>query len=190
VMAHGPSYDPVTRMRSHAETGQMVGAAFFRHEDGAKPVGVIVVSLGNLYTLENLHGRGAVNHALFICASRLRRLMPVSVEMGRLSEDGFLLLLRNQDAQMLVQLARQVAQRLMRPVSLSTSRETSSLETGGTEWVADAGVGVLQAMPQVRPASAVAMARAMSRTAWSYASRVAWYDHDAGQIAELPATDD
>lgn len=28
VMAHGPSYDPVTRMRSHSETGNMVGAAF------------------------------------------------------------------------------------------------------------------------------------------------------------------
>ena len=35
VVAHGPSYDPVTRMRSHAETGQMVGLAFLRqHDDG------------------------------------------------------------------------------------------------------------------------------------------------------------
>ena len=70
------------------------------------------------------------------------------------------------------------------------SSEPSSLDSANTEWVADAGIGVLQAMPQVRPASAVAMARAMSRTAWSYASRVAWFDHDAGQIAELPASDD
>jgi hypothetical protein len=34
------------------------------------------------------------------------------------------------------------------------------------------------------------MARAMSRTAWSYGSRVAWYDRAAEQIAELPASDD
>jgi hypothetical protein len=50
-------------------------------------------------------------------------------------------------------------------------------------------VGVLQAPPKVRPSSAVAMGRAMSRTAWSYASRVAWFDHEAEQIAELPAAD-
>jgi hypothetical protein len=45
---------------------------------------------------------------------------------------------------------------------------------------------VLIALPDMRPPVAVAGARAMSRTAWSYASRVAWYDEDSRQIAELP----
>jgi len=190
VMAHGPAYDPVTRMRSHAETGLMLGAAFVRDEGETRPVGVIVVSIGNLYALENLHGRAATNHALFVCASRLRRAVPVTVEMGRLSEDGFLLLIRNaSDSQALVHLARVVAERLARPVALSTGRHPAELEAGETQWVADVGVGVLQAPPQVRPASAVAMGRAMSRTAWSYPSRLAWFDHQAEQIAELPAVD-
>jgi hypothetical protein len=37
----------------------------------------------------------------------------------------------------------------------------------------------------VRPAQAVATARAMARTAWSYGSRLAFFDQVAGQIAEL-----
>lgn len=186
VMAHGPSYDPVTRMRSHAETGQMLGAAFFRHEGEKHPVGVIVVSLGNLYALEKLHGRWAVNHALFLCASRLRRSMPTNVEMGRLADDGFLLLMRNSaDPKVLGALARQVAARLSRPVMLGTSPDPEHLQAANTQWTADVGVGVLQALPEVRPAAAVGMARAMSRTAWSYASRVAWFDPVAEQISEL-----
>ena len=32
----------------------------------------------------------------------------------------------------------------------------------------------------------LAMSRAMSRTAWSYESRVAWHDQASGQIAEVP----
>ena len=188
IMAHGPSYDPVTRMRSHAETGQMVGAAFFRHEGERPPVGIIVVSIGNLYTLEKLHGRAAVNHALFVCASRLRHCVPADVAMGRLSDDGFLLLMHNPtDPQALVQLARQIAERLTRPVVLGTSQEPGQLEGAGMRWVADLGVGLLHAMPQVRPASAVSLTRAMSRTAWSYASRIAWFDQEREQIAELPA---
>lgn len=187
VMAQGPAYDPVTRMRSHAETGQMVGAAFFRHEGEARAVGVIVVSIGNLYALENLHGRAAVNHALFVCASRLRRCVPVEVAMGRLSDDGFLLLMRSPGHKgQLEQLARQVAARLARPVALGISREPGNLDTEGMHWMADLGVGVLLAQPQVRPSSAVSLTRAMSRTAWSYPSRIAWFDPEAGQIAELP----
>jgi hypothetical protein len=51
-------------------------------------------------------------------------------------------------------------------------------------------VGVLAAAhPNIRAASAVAMARAMSRSAWAYPSRIAWYDQGAGQIAELPPGD-
>lgn len=186
VLAHGPSYDPVTRMRSHAETGMMLGDVFARREGDTRAVGVIVVSIANLYALENLHGRMAVNHALFVCASRLRRCVPANVEMGRLSEDGFLLLMRNpSQSQVLVRLAGEVARRLARPVVLGTHPDPAHLDTARTQWVADVGVGVLQAPPEVRPVSAVAMGRALSRTAWSYASRVAWYDRAAEQIAEL-----
>jgi GGDEF domain-containing protein len=190
VMAHGPAYDPVTRMRSHAETGQMVGAAFDHAGDQARPVGVIAVSIGNLYTLEQLHGRGAVNHALFVCASRLRRIVPGNVEMGRLGDDGFLLVTRDaQGPAHLVALARQVAQKLGQPVSLSTADPTAA-EDSRASWVADVGVGVLAATaPATRPSKAVTMARAMSHTAWSYGSRIAWFDGERREIAELPLTD-
>ena len=191
VMAHGPSYDPVTRMRSHAETGQMVGAVFNRNDSEALPVGVIVISIGNLYALEQLHGRGAVNHALFVCASRLRRGVPGDVEMGRLGDDGFLLLTReSEDPVRLVAIARQVAQRLGQPVSLSTSSDPADPQGSRASWVADVGVGVLAAAASLmRPAAAVNMARAMSRTAWSFGSRMAWFDRETHQIAELPLTD-
>ena len=191
VMAYGPSYDPVTRMRSHAETGQLVGALFRPVEGESRPVGVIAISIANLYSLEQLHGRGAVNHALFICAGRLRRSMPGDVEMGRLGEDGFLLLTRNsQDPARLVELARMVAQRLRSPVSLSTASDPSAPEAGRATWAAEVGVGVLAAAtPQMRPSAAVNMARDMSRAAWSFGSRIAWFDRDSRSIAELPLTD-
>ena len=186
VMAHGPSYDPVTRMRSHSETGQMVGDIFFHRDAEERPVGVLAVCIGNLYALENLHGRAAFNHALFICAGRLRRCVPQTMEMGRLGEDGFLLLVPHApDVERLEQLARQIRDRLGRPVSLSTSRDPAGLEAAGTAWVADVGIGVLGTSTQVRPSQAIATARAMARTAWSYGSRMAFFDQQAGQIAEL-----
>ncbi len=190
VMAHGPSYDPVTRMRSHAETGQLVGAVFGPGDGQSRPVGVIAISIGNLYALEQLHGRGAVNHALFVCASRLRRTVPAEVEMGRLGDDGFLLLTRNSDdPKRLVALARQVAQRLADPVSLSTSDPTAP-QASRASWVADVGVGVLAATtPATKPSNAVTMALAMSHTAWSFGSRIAWFDSSRREIAELPLTD-
>lgn len=188
VMAHGPAYDPVTRMRSHAETGQMLGAEFKRLKDDSMPIGVIVISISNFYALEKLHGRAAVNHALFICAARLRRTMPSDVEMGRLADDGFLLMVRNPNQnRRLIQLARAVQARLSRPVVLSTSLEPGQLESAQALWAADVGVGVLTASAaDVRASSAVAMGRAMSRTAWSFASRVAWFDKSTGRIDELP----
>ncbi len=186
VLAHGPSYDPVTRMRSHSETGQMVGDVFFHRDAEARPIGVLAVCLANLYALENLHGRAAFNHALFVCAGRLRRCAPQNVEMGRLGEDGFLLLVPNApDVARLEELARQIRDRLSRPVSLSTSRDPAGLEAAGTAWVADVGIGVLGTSTQVRPSQAVSTARAMARTAWSYGSRMAFFDQKAGQIAEL-----
>jgi GGDEF domain-containing protein len=150
-------------------------------------VGVIAVSIANLYSLENLHGRAAFNHALFICAGRLRRYVPGHIEMGRLGEDGFLLLLRNpEDLGRMASLARQIRERLSRPVALSTTRDPAGLDSARTEWVADVGVGMLTTTTHVRPSQAVSTARAMARTAWTYSSRLAFFDQAAGQIAELP----
>ena len=118
VMAYGPAYDPVTRMRSHAETGQMVGAAFYRTQGEALSVGVVAIAISNLYALEKLHGRAAVNHALFVCAARMRRTVGGGVDMGRLGDDGFLLPLPSmRNPERLIQLARAVVGRLRRPVT-------------------------------------------------------------------------
>lgn len=190
VMAHGPSYDPVTRMRSHSETGQLVGEIFFHRNAESRPIGVIAVCVANLYALENLHGRAAFNHALFVCAGRLRRSVPQTMETGRLGEDGFLLLTRNMnDIRALGPLARQLRDRLARPVSLSVSRDPARIDAAGTVWEAEVGIGVLVTSTQVSPSHAVSTARAMSRTAWSYPSRVAFFDRHLDRIAELPADD-
>jgi hypothetical protein len=90
VLALGPRYDPVTRMQSTGATGHMIAQAFSRqHQLPTRGLTLIGVSIGNLYALEKLHGRAAVNHALFICASRLRRCVPADMKMGRLFDDGF-----------------------------------------------------------------------------------------------------
>lgn len=190
VLALGPAYDPITRMRSHSETGNLLGDVFFRGQGEKRAVGIIVVSIANLYALENLHGRAAFNHALFLCASRLRRVVPADVAMGRLADDGFLLLVRDaEDAQRLVQLARIVRQRLMRPVALSTGDAPAELDRSETDWQPEVGIGVLPVPPEARPAQAVATVRALSRTAWTYGSRMAWYDAVSSQITELPVAD-
>jgi GGDEF domain-containing protein len=187
VMAQGPSYDPVTRMRSHSETGQMIGGLFLGRKGDAMQVGVIAVTMSNLVALEHLFGRAAVNHALYVCASRLRRSAPADVDMGRLGEDGFLLLVRNaSDPARLVEIGRQISRRLARPIELGLGRDPAQLDAGRRNWSADIGVGVLATSTQVRPSQAVATARAMSRTAWSYPSRLAWWDPDKGAGAEVP----
>ncbi|WP_341915698.1 diguanylate cyclase [Polaromonas sp. YR568] len=218
VMAMGPSYDPVTRMRSLSETGQMVGDIFRRRRDepagpeaaragdggnGAEGwtdevlpapdrsmarIGVMVVSIGNLYALERLHGMAAVNHALFVCAGRLRRAVPAHVEMGRFSGDGFVLLLRDcNDSGQLIRLAHQVEARLSKSVVLNTSLDAARRESEQTRWQAEIGVGVLLVSdPAARASSVLAACKAMSRTAMSYASRVAWLDQASGEAVELP----
>ena len=195
VMVYGPSYDPVTRMRTHLETGQMVGAAFKSFRAMPQPMGIVVLTIANLYALEQLHGAAAVNHALFVCAARLRRsangqLKMGRLQMGRLGHDGFVLLLSNcKESFILIDLARAVGARLRRPVSLSTSRDTKRIETDSTVWVADIGVGVLLVSdPESRGSDAISMGRRMSRTAISYASRIAWFDRSSGQTVELPDT--
>jgi GGDEF domain-containing protein len=190
LLAYGPSYDPVTRMRSHQETGHMVGAVFKRFRDHPQPMGVMVLTIANLYSLEQLHGVPAVNHALFVCAARLKRTVPSHIQMGRLGTDGFVLVMPHcKESAILIELARAVEARLRRSVSLTTSREAARIETDSTVWVADIGVGVLMVSnPEARGADAIAMGRRMSRTAISYASRLAWFDQSSGETVELPDT--
>jgi GGDEF domain-containing protein len=181
VIPQGTEYDPVTRMRSHSETGQMVAEFFARRGHPVRAIGVVAVSIGNLYALENLHGRAAFNHALFVCAGRLRRCVPMNVEMGRLGEDGFLLLVADgAGVDRLAVLARSLRDRLSRPIVLGTG-----LQTGRTEWAAEVGVGVLSADAPVRASEAVARVRAVSRSAWGFPSRLACYDMAARRIEEL-----
>jgi GGDEF domain-containing protein len=188
IMSLGPSYDPITRMRSHTETGQMLGNAFRRQHDEPTVLGMLVGSIGNLYALENLHGKAAVNHALYVCAGRLRQVVPRHVELGRFGDDGFVLLMRDcRDSGSLIKLAHRVASRLGKPVTLNTSLDTVRRESEQTRWRADIGMGVVMVPdPQATVASTLATARAMSRTALSYASRVAWYDQRSGEAVELP----
>jgi GGDEF domain-containing protein len=188
VMAYGPSYDPVTRLRSHSETGHLVGAVFKSFRKEPQPLGMMVISIANLYALEQLHGAAAINHALFVTAGRMRRVVPDYVEMGRLGHDGFLLMMRNcRDSGQLINLARRIQFKLSKPLVLNTNSDVTRLEAESTVWVASVGVSVLMiSNPEVGGASALAMAKGMSLTAMSYASRIAWFDHGSGEIVELP----
>lgn len=186
VMSHGAAYDPITRMRTHSETGRMVGFAFFQHMHAGTLVGVMAVSIGNLYMLEQLHGRAAVNHGLFVAAGRLRRTLPGGVEAGRVDEDGFLVLARDvDDVDKLVELAHSIVQHLSRPVGLSTSAEPGELESGQARWVAQVGVGIVVTDAGDRPSAAIERARTLSRAAWGFPGRVAWEAED-GRVAEAP----
>jgi GGDEF domain-containing protein len=83
VLAQGPRYDPVTRMQSDAAIGHMVGLAFLQQQQNpARPVVLIAIAIGNLSALGKLHGGATLNHALFVCAGRLRRCVPADVEMA------------------------------------------------------------------------------------------------------------
>ncbi|MDQ3058527.1 MAG: diguanylate cyclase [Pseudomonadota bacterium] len=192
VMAHGLDYDLVTRMRSHAQTGPMVTAAFKRYRQKTRPLGMMVISIANLQVLEQLYGLPAVNHALFVCAGRLRRAVPVQIEIGRLAGDSFLLLLPDcRNSGPLIHLAHTLRARLAKSVTLHTSFEIASLDhehTQQTRWVADIGVGLLRVSnADARASESVARVRGVSRTAWTCPSRVAWYDEPSGEIVAMPA---
>ena len=191
VLVQGPRYDPVTRMQSAAAVGHVVGLAFMHQEQNpARPLMLIAISIGNLAALEQLHGRGALNQALFICAGRLRRCVPADLEMARLYDDGFLLLARDAgDPQRLVELSRTLAQRLSRPVALSTSAKGSDVESGQTQWIPEVGVGLLAASSHADPSIVLSRVSDMSRAARSYPSHVARYDEASGRISELAAAD-
>ena len=189
VMEYGPAYDPITRLRSHSETGQMARDIFNNPATQTEPLGVIVLTIANLYALEKLHGIAAVNSALFLIASRLKRNLPARVEIGRLGFDGFLLILRNcTDSGRLVRLAQDLNQRLHKAATINTNPDAQQLETAQTVWRAQIGIGVLHLKNlETSSVDAITMGRNMSRTAVSYASKVAWFDHASGEITELPA---
>ena len=71
----------------------MVGAVFKSFRDKPQPLGIVTLTIANLYTLEQLYGTHAVNHALFMRAARLSRAVPGHVEMGRLGIEGFVLVM-------------------------------------------------------------------------------------------------
>ena len=188
VMAYGPGYDPVTRLQSYEKTAQMARQIFDQHLRANEPVGLIVLSIANLYALEKLHGAAAVNSALFLTALRLKRALPSKVEVGLSGTDGFLLIMRNcSDTGRLIMLAHELNQRLHKSVKLTTNPEMERLETASTIWQAQIGIGALHIKtPSMNWLSAITTGRKMARTAISYASRVAWYDHHSGEIVELP----
>ena len=186
VLAQGPRYDPITRMQTDAASGRAVAEAFERQQHPGRLVVLVAVSIGNLYALENLHGRAALNHALFVTAGRLRRCVPPDIEIERLGDDGFLLVSRNaRDLEGLVPLGRLLATRLGKPINLRTTGADEGERQ--TAWAAQVGVGLLATTAQASAAAVVARVRDLSRTAWSYASRVAWHDQGADAIAEVPA---
>ncbi len=188
VLALGPAWDPVTRLPNHSETINMAGEVFQRHSGERMAIGIVIVTISNFYALEKLHGRAAVNHALFVCAGRLRRSVNQQVVIGRLGEDGFLLLWRNLSSpEQLVTLSRLLVSRLSKPVVLGTRQPPGHIKKNQTRWEADLGLGVMAtADTRLRAVSVIDKVQAMSRTAWSYSGRIAWYNQELRQIAELP----
>ena len=186
AMTYGPNYDPVSGLPIH---GPGAPPSEFLAGSEERPIGLIVISIGNLPMLEELHGRGAYNHAIFACATRLRSLALAGVELARLQDEGFLLVARRPESgHQLIDQARQVVKRLSRPVLLGTSREAPDLERGGAVWEALLGVGVLLTNEACLESS-VAGARDISRSAFAFRSRMAWYDEAEGAIAEIPLSD-
>jgi GGDEF domain-containing protein len=170
VLAQGPSFDPVTRLPSHAHTGKLVGS--FLRTGSTQPLGVVAVSLSNLGALESLHGRAAYNHALYVCAERLRRSAPMGAQLGRLGDDGFLVLLRTQDPELLRHVAQKIRRTLTQPIHVGADPGSPEAPAVPTEWVADAGIGMTLRQDSGTAGSAVASARAMSRAAFASPSRI------------------
>ena len=185
VLAQGPSFDPVTRLPSHAHAGKLVGS--FLRSGATQPLGVIAVSLANLASLENLHGRAAYNHALYVSAGRLRRSAPMGAQLGRLGDDGFLVLMRTQDAQLLKHVAAKVLRALAQPIHVGADLDGDDVQAVPTEWVAEVGIGVTLRKESGAAGSAVATARAMSHAAIASASRIAYSEGRESPVQEVAA---
>jgi GGDEF domain-containing protein len=172
VLVQGPSFDPVTRLPSHAQAGRLVGS--FLRGGAVQHLGVVAVSLANLAPLEGLQGRAAYNHALFVCAGRLRRAAPLGAQVGRLGDDGFLMLMRTDDAELLKHLAAKLRRSLTQPINVGADLDAGEVQAVPTEWVAEVGIGItLSAQPDAA-GSAVATARALSRAALAAQGRIVY----------------
>ena len=187
VMTHGSNYDPLSGMPLYAvgapATDVFPGAA-------ARPLGLVAISIANLKMLEDLHGRAAYNHAIFVCATRLRSLDFAGTELGRLADEGFLIVTRRPESgQQLIGQARQALKRLSRPVLLGTSRKAETFEEGEALWEPVLGIGVLLEAAEVPPELAIAGARDISRSAWAFSSCMGWYDEQEAAIAQIPLVD-
>lgn len=176
VRAYGSGYDPVTRMRSAETAGQLINSVF---SSGPGRVGALAITVANLYSLENLHGRAEHNQALFVLATRLRNNMPQGVHMGRLGPDTFLLLSRRARTEAeLLELAHRIRDILGRPVTLGSGENPSEVHLGAHEWTPEFGIGVLAVAADQNRAAAVNTVRALSRTALTYPSRIACYGEE------------
>ncbi|MBK0394713.1 hypothetical protein [Ramlibacter algicola] len=186
VVSHGPNFDPVSRMPTYVD-GDALQTAFSGIP--GRGYGVVVVSLSNLEALEQLHGRAAYNHAVFVCASRLRRLQFAGVDLIRLPEDSFALLTQHpESAQHLIDQARRILRRLTRPITLQTSQHPDEgLE--GPVWEASVGLGVILEPTDCSVDLVIAGARSIARSAWSFDSCMAWFDEVTNSICELPLDD-
>jgi hypothetical protein len=76
-------------------------------------------------------------------------------------------------------------------VTLSTGNGhgDATQEPKRTDWAAQVGVGLLATTALASPTTVIGKVRDMSRTAWTFSSRVAWLDQASDMIAELPALD-
>lgn len=185
VLAQGPSYDPVTRLPSYAHAGKLVGS--FLRSGSTQPLGVLVVSLANLELLEQLHGRAAYNHALYVSAGRLRRSVPVGTQLGRVGEDGFLVLLRTQDAELLKHAAAKIRRLMTQPIRLGAELDAAQASALKGEWTAEIGIGLTLRNDPDTAGHAVATARALSRTALALASRIVYAEGLNAPLQEVPS---
>lgn len=185
VLAQGPSFDPVTRLPSHAHTGRLVGS--FQRSGSPCPLGVLAVSLANIATLEQLHGRAAYNHALFVTAGRLRRCAPLGAELGRLGEDGFLVLLRSDDTELLKHVAAKVRRTLAALIQVGTDVDSPDAAAVPSDWAADVGIGITLCKEPGMAGSAVATARAASRAALAFGSRIVFSEGRDARSEEVKA---
>jgi GGDEF domain-containing protein len=173
-------------MRSLETAGNLINSVFAAHGSGS--VGAIVVTVANLYALENLHGRAEHNQALFTLAARLRNTLPQGAQMCRLGPDVFLLLLRRSTSSgHLFEMAQRLRDRLGQPLSLGSGQRPSEVHLGAHQWVPELGIGVLAVPPEANRAAAVNTARSMSRTALTYPSRIAGAGAQPGEVVEVAA---
>ena len=118
-------------------------------------------------------------------ATRLRHALPRGVQMGRLGADVFLLLIRRSPGDdYLLDVAKRVRDRLARPVTLGRGDRPSEVHLGAHEWVADFGIGVVSIVLEANRAAGLNSARAMSRTALTYPSRIAQFSKNEQEVVE------